>query len=87
MYGLNFLKVLIGLRKEHLPRNRHTIRPVLAGTIPVLRALSRSVNQNVPVRHSLCQDSPTQWRSEAKCHPGLDNKVPPFPHLKFAYNN
>ena len=40
------------------------IRPVLAGIVPVLRALSWS-----PVRHSVSQDSPTQWRSEAKCRP------------------
>jgi len=48
---------------------------------------SRSVKQNVPVKHSVTQDSPTQRRSEAKCRPGPDNKVPPFPHLKFVYNN
>jgi len=66
---------------------RHTIRPILAGTVPVLRVLSRPVNQNVPVSHSVSQDSPTQWRSEAKCRPGPANKVPPFPHLKFTWIN
>jgi len=30
---------------------------------------------------------PHSWRSEAKCRPGPANKVRPFPHLKFTYNN
>jgi len=57
--------------------------PGFKGFVPA----SRSVNQDVPARYSVSQDSPTQLRRETKCRPGPDNKVPPFPHLKFAYNN
>jgi len=91
LYGNGFVVKCTLLLLRCWARNetllRLTIRPVLAETVPVLRALSRSVNQNVPVRHLLSQDSPTQWRSEAKCRPWPAKKVPPFPHLKFAYSN
>ena len=57
---------------RHYVLVRQTIRLVLAGTVPVLRALSRRPGQSTKMSRLGIQSArivPHMWRSEAKCRP------------------
>ena len=69
---------------------RHTIRPVLAGTVAVLRVLSRRPGQSAKMSRLGIQSArivPHSGVARLSAARGRPINVPPFPHLKFAYNN